>query len=68
MAERPVTAKDLRLIVADPDGPCSKPPCLKTIRGWIAMGMPFVVSPGQSRKHFLVSKVKKWIVKHRKGE
>ena len=68
MSERPMFAKDLRLALADPKGVCAKPPSIATIRRWVGMGMPYVITPGQTRKQYLLSKCRAWVERNRRAE
>jgi hypothetical protein len=68
VAERPVTAKELRLILAGPDGVCARPPGIATIRNWVSMGLPYVTVPGQTRKMFLASRCAAWVKRKQEAD
>ena len=61
--EKPVLLKDLRLLLAGPNGPCIKPPAPKRIRGWVDAGMPCQIQPGARRKEFILSDCIAWLAK-----
>ena len=65
MSEKFLNKKELRIALVGPGCPFTKPPTVKTIRGWVKDGLKPVPVPGRKRDLFRLSEVLAFL---KKGE